>query len=174
MGDPKKQRKKYSKPPHPWEGERIKKEHELLKEYGLVKKKEIWKMESVLRKFKSKAKLLIAGKGKQADAEREQLLNKLLRLSLIKDKTKIENVLALELKDILNRRLQTLLCKRGLAKTPKQARQFIVHGHVLIGDKIINSPSYLVLGDEEDKIRFDTRSNLNNPEHPERKVNEKG
>ncbi|MDP7610203.1 MAG: 30S ribosomal protein S4, partial [Candidatus Woesearchaeota archaeon] len=44
MGDPKKQRKKYSKPSHPWQTERIEVEKVLMKEYGLKNKKEIWRV----------------------------------------------------------------------------------------------------------------------------------
>ena len=38
MGDPKKIRKKYSTPKHPWEGARIEEEKKLLKDYGIKKK----------------------------------------------------------------------------------------------------------------------------------------
>jgi len=38
LGDPKKNRKKYSRPSHPWEAERIKAEKELKKKYPDVKK----------------------------------------------------------------------------------------------------------------------------------------
>lgn len=169
MGDPKRQRKKYSTPSHPWQATRIKEENLLLKEYGLKNKKELWKMESVLRKFKSQAKSLIATKSSQAEIEKGQLMDRLLKLNLIKGKTKIENIMALELKDILNRRLQTLVYNKGLAKSIKQARQFIIHGHVLIGDKKIDAPSYLVLKGEEDKLKFASRSSLSSKEHPERK-----
>ena len=43
MGDPKRLRKKYETPSHPWEEERIKRETELMKKYGLKNKREIWK-----------------------------------------------------------------------------------------------------------------------------------
>ena len=49
MGDPKKQRKKYETPLHPWQGERILAEKKIMEEYGLKNKKEIWKMNSMLR-----------------------------------------------------------------------------------------------------------------------------
>ena len=54
MGDPKKQRKKYTTPRHPWQRDRLDEERQLLKDYGLKNKKELWKFESLLRKFKGK------------------------------------------------------------------------------------------------------------------------
>jgi small subunit ribosomal protein S4 len=47
-----------------------------------------------------------------------------------------------------------------LAKTIRQARQLIVHRHIVIGDKVISSPGYLVKVDEEDKIGYNPYSNI--------------
>lgn len=171
MGDPKRQRKKYLTPMHPWSGVRIAEEKILSKEYGLKNKKEIWKTESVLRRFKIQAKNLTAtGEDQQADREAKLLISKLNRLNLVSPSAKMEDVLSLSLKDLLNRRLQTLVFNKGLSKSVKQARQFIVHGHVFVGDKKVNVPSYLVLADEEVRISFDPNSSLSDSEHPERIV----
>ncbi|MEJ2259261.1 MAG: S4 domain-containing protein, partial [Nitrosopumilaceae archaeon] len=43
-------------------------------------------------------------------------------------------------------------------KTPYQARQAVVHGHIMIGDRIVNIPSYTVTTTEEDNIRFTPES----------------
>ena len=46
MGQPRKSRKKYNTPPHPWNAERIKNENKLMTKYGLKNKKEMpeeWK-----------------------------------------------------------------------------------------------------------------------------------
>lgn len=64
----------------------------------------------------------------------------------------LDNVLALDVKDILDRRLQTIIFKKGIAHTPKQARQLIIHGKVLIDNRKIIFPSYIVLLEEEGKI----------------------
>ena len=168
MGDPRKQRKKFERPPHPWQGVRIEKEKEITKKYGLVKKKEIWKMESILREFKRQAKSLIIRTDPQSKKEEQLLLKKLYHLSLLNEDAKLENILDLATGDIMARRLQTIVCAKGLARTSKQARQFIVHRHVLINDKKVSVPSYLVKRAEEDKIMFDTRSTLASADHPER------
>ena len=83
MGSPKKQRKKFSAPSHPWQKERILKEQELVREYGLKRKYEIWKMSSILKNFTIQAKNLITTKTTQSEKERSQLLKKLSSLGLI-------------------------------------------------------------------------------------------
>jgi small subunit ribosomal protein S4 len=166
MGSPKKQRKKFSKPTHPWQKERILAEKELLKEYGLKRKYEIWKMNSILKNFTRQAKNLITTKKLSTEKERNQLLTKLSSLGLINKSAKIEDVLSLTLKDIMERRLQTLICRKNLASTTNQARQFIVHGHISVGGKTIASPSYLVPLDEEGSINFAQNSVFSATVHP--------
>ena len=173
MGSPKKQRKKFSAPSHPWQKERILKEQELVREYGLKRKYEIWKMSSILKNFTSQAKNLVTAKTAQSEKERSQLLKKLSSLGLISQNAKIEDVLSLTLKDVMERRLQTLLYRRHLARTIKQARQFIVHQQVAVGDKKITAPSYLVPLTEENSIQFAPGSAFIDTSHPERSVEEK-
>ena len=153
MGDPKKQRKKFSKPSHPWQKERIEAEKKILKQYGLRRKYEIWKIDSMLKKFLHRAKTIIGERTQQSELEKQQLLSRLYLLGLLKKDSKIEDVLNLSLKDILERRLQTLVYRKELAKTAIQARQFITHEHIAVGDRKITSPSYLVSIEEEPKIK---------------------
>lgn len=170
MGAPKKQRKKYSPPLHPWQKERIEEEAVLLREYGFKNKIEIYKMRSILKGFADQAKNLIASKTKQAEKEKIALLNKLSNLGLITKTGDIDDVLDLSINDIMDRRLQTLVYKKAKARSIKQARQLIVHEHISIGNKKITSPSYLVPVEEENSIDFVANSKLADAEHPERAV----
>jgi len=172
MGDPRKQRKKYDTPGHPWQAERITREAILLKEYGLKNKKELWKMGSILQRFKAQTKEIIKKNDSQAEKEQQQMLNKLTKMGLVESGIKLENILDLNVEDLLQRRLQTLVFKKGLSKTMKQARQFIVHGHIFVGDKKVTVPSYIVLNSEEHNITFKATSALSNENHPERKQKE--
>jgi len=172
MGSPKKQRKKFSKPSHPWQKERILAEQELLKSYGLRRKYEIWKMNSILKNFTRQAKNLITIKTLQTDKEKSQLLTKLSSLGLIESGAKMEDVLSLTLTNVMERRLQTLVYKKNMAKSLTQARQFIVHEHISIGDKKITSPSYIVPLNEEVNIQFIQSSPLIDPNHAERTIPE--
>ena len=173
MGDPKKLRKKYTPPRHPWQGSRILAEKELVREYGLKNKKEIYKTQSLLRNFTKQAKNIIALKNIQGEKEKKQLLSRLISLNLLSKDASLEKVLGLTINNILNRRLQTLVYKKGFAKNVEQARQFIVHGHITIKGQKINVPGYLVKLDEEFYIDFVKSSSLSNPEHPERLLKEK-
>src|SRR3989344_4520371 len=168
MGDPRKQRRKYTKPQHPWEGERIEQEKILKKEYGLKNKKEIWKSGSKTKEINVQVRNILASKSEQSKKEEKQMIDKLYNQGIIEKDSKLDDVLGLNIKKFLDRRLQTMVFSKGLAKSVKQARQFIKHHHILVGDKLIDSPSHLVLREEENKIRFNPKSDLANPEHAER------
>lgn len=168
MGNPRRPRKKFSKPRHPWEKERIEEEKKLLEEYGLKNKMEIWRASSLLKNFTSQAKTLIIGTSTQAEIEKSQLLKKLSSLGLLEEGAKLEDVLSLTLRNILDRRLQTLVYKKKLSKSINQARQFIIHRHIVIGERKIIVPSYLVTKEEEAFIGFISKSPLFSQDHPER------
>ena len=168
MGDPRKQRSKYSKPSHPWQSDRIEEEKKLLKEYGLKNKREIWKAVSLLSKFKDNIKRLSTDHSKQAETERQQILSRIKRYGLLDETGTSEDVLGLTVRDVLNRRLQTIVFKKGLARTVKQARQFIVHEMIVVNGRKVSVPSYIVKVSEQNSIGFYEGSALSNPEHPER------
>lgn len=173
MGDPRKHRRKYSKPSHPWQKKRIEEERGIIKEYGLKNKKELWKMESKLNKFAKQAKKLIAEKGEQVAKEKQQLLLKLAKLGLLPKGSDLTGVLGITLKDVLNRRLQTVIYKKNLAKSMKQSRQFITHKHITVDGKKVTSPGYIVTQNEEEAISFSPSSELSSSEHPIRAVEKK-
>lgn len=145
----KRQRKKYLRPSHPWEKDRMDAEDKLLRQYGLYRKVEIWKTAFMLRNFRHQARLLLAASGPQAELETKQLLTRLHRLGLVGENATLDDVLGLTVENLLNRRLQTLVYKKGLAKTPRQARQLVLHGHISIAGRKVMVPSYLVRIDEE-------------------------
>jgi len=142
-------KRNYKTPTKAWQKERIEKERATVKTYGLKKKREIWRNETLSRKFRRLARNLAAS----ADKEKEKvLIDKLVKFGLLKEGSTLDDVLSLTTENFLERRLQTILVRKGLCTTPKQARQIIVHGHVLIDGKRIVYPSYLVAKTEEDKI----------------------
>ncbi|MBR9691237.1 30S ribosomal protein S4 [Candidatus Woesearchaeota archaeon] len=173
MGDPKKHRSKYSNPKKAWDKERIDEEKELNKEYYFKNKSEIWKLTSKLRNFARQARRLITLRTEQAEKEKIQLLTKIKSLGLIPENGVLDDVLAISTTDLLNRRLQSIVFKKGLARSMRQARQFIVHGHVLVNEKKITSPNYIVPRSEEKDIAFSQSSSLIDPMHPERIQEEK-
>ncbi len=154
MGDPRKTRKKYSGPKHPWEASRIDEERIILKKYGLRNKKEIWKMQAMLKRFKRQAKNLITRRDQQAEKEQVLLMKKLHRLGLAGKDAKIESVLGLTLDDVMKLRLQTAVFNKGIARSISQSRQLIVHGHINIAGRTVTVPSYILESGEEDKVAF--------------------
>jgi small subunit ribosomal protein S4 len=170
MGDPKKIRKKYKTPAHPWEKARLEHEAELIKKYALGNKKEIWKINSLLKSFKAQAKKLGSLSTKQAEKERNLVLAKLTSIGLLKAEDTLESVLTVAIEDLMERRLQTFVLKKGFARTMKQARQFVTHGHIQVSGKVITSPSYILRVSEEDGLTFKTTSSLSDPDNPERKI----
>ena len=141
----KRKHKTYSRPKKPFDKMRLEEEAKLKKEFGLKNKKEIWKAEAKVKKIRERAKKLISSKESQEAFFRQ--INKLgFNVSTIAD------ALAIDIKDYLNRRLQTLLFIKKLSKSPKEARQMISHKKVFVGDSIVSSPSYIVKLSEEDKI----------------------
>ncbi len=168
MGDSRRLRKKYSTPSHPWQKQRIDDENALLKEYGFKNKQEIWKMASKLRNFKSQVKRLIGSSGEKAEVEKVEIVKRMQKFKYVSDSAHLEDILAVTLKDICERRLSTVVFKKGLARSVKQARQFITHSHVVVGERKITSPAYLVSAAEEAVITFVENSTLKSDEHPER------
>jgi small subunit ribosomal protein S4 len=171
VGDPKLPRRKYDTPSHPWQGDRIKMENDLIKQFGLKNKREVWKSQSLVRNFRQQARLLNARlrmADVQAEKEKNQLLDRLSNLGLLNPNSNLTDVLGLEVENILNRRLQTQVYLKGLAHSPKQARQFIIHGHIAINSRKVTIPGYLVKHNEEETIEYNQYSSLTNELHPMR------
>lgn len=166
MGDPKRLRKKYIPPAHPWNRQAIESERLLVKQYGLRRKKEIFKQNSFLKKYKDIAKRLIADTSAQGKKEREQMMQKLQRQGFISAGAALDDILSLQISHVLARRLQSVVVQKGLARSMAQARQFITHGHIHVGSQSITSPSYLVR--VEDIVTFRPTSTLGKEDHPER------
>ncbi len=145
---PKRKHKKYKKPKRPFDKTRIDKENSLIRKYGLKNKKEVWKADSAIGKIRNQAKLLLT---KSAE-EQEKFIARLAKQGF--PVASVADVLALDKEDYLKRRLQSVVVEKKIASTPGQARQFIVHKHITIEEKIVNIPSYLVPVDEEKKINL--------------------
>jgi small subunit ribosomal protein S4 len=143
-----KQNKKYSRPRKPFDKTRISEENVLKEEYGLKNKKEIWKAEAAIGKIRNLAKQLITKSEEEKTAFTKKLQKKGFNVNSIAD------ALALKKEDWLKRRLQTIVFYKKLTNTPKQARQFVAHKHVSIGDQIINIPSYQVSLEQEPLVRL--------------------
>ena len=160
MGDPRRLKKKFKKPKHPFQKDRILEELEFVGKYGLRNKREYWKMRTMLGNWRDLARQSRTLSEERAKEVQQTLIQKLNRLGIIGSEAEFEDVLLLTPEDLLKRRLQTLVYERGLATTIYQARQYIIHGHIQISGKKINAPSYIVKRDEEELIDFTPQSPL--------------
>jgi len=173
MGYPGKNHKSYQTPKRPFEKSRIEAETRLVIEYGLRNKREVWKAQAYLRKYRKGARSLLALGSGTADAalyaaKKDELISSLQRNGLLGPDANIDDVLSLKVQVQLERRLQTLVYRKGLARSPKQARQMVTHGHIRIGDRRVSIPGYLVNRVEETQIAYHGTSPFVSDSHSEK------
>lgn len=160
MGDPKYPRRVWKKPKRPLNYELKMEELKTLGTFGLRTKRELWKAHTELSRVRHQARSLLA-LGQEIRQEKEPILMRsLARIGLVSGEATLDDVLNLQVTDLLARRLQTIVMKKFEFKTPYQARQAVVHGHIMINDRIVNIPSYAVTLEEESQIRFNPESSL--------------
>lgn len=168
MGSIKRLTNKYETPDHPWRKDRIDTERALRKKYGLKNTRELWKVGSKLKSFKDQIKSFATMPAIQGALEKKQLITRLEKFGIMPEENNLENVLGYTPEVLLDRRLQTIVLKKKLCHTMRQARQFIIHRHVLVAGKCVTAPGYLVPLSEEAHISFKLNSTLADDQHPER------
>ncbi len=176
MGDPKFGKKSYSAPRHPWDKVRIDAENELVFKYGLKNKRELWKTQAILDSFRMQARSLQAKmrvNDPKAGDSFQKLINRLNRYKILGSQASLDDVLSLPIESVLDRRLQTIAHRKSLARTVKQARQLITHGHITVNGRRVSIPGILVEGSSEDSVAYFGRSPIADPDHPIRKSFEK-
>lgn len=151
-------KKRYVKPRKMYEKARILEENKLMLKYALKSKREIWKTLAKVNYLRHRAMNL-----SKAPIEEQEVLFKKIKAIGLKANS-ISDVLALKVEDLLERRLPTIVAELKLANTPKQARQFVVHKSVLISDRIVNIPSYIVPVAEEKLITLKIKNKLSKQE----------
>ena len=161
MGDPKTSRKVWRKPKRPLNYDLIMDELKTLGTFGLKTKRELWKTQTELSRVRLQARSLLALRQEDREKKEPVLIQSLLKIGLVGQDSTLDDVLNLQVNDLLSRRLQTIAQKKLFFKTPYQARQAIVHGHIMIGDSVITIPSYIVKIEEEEKIHLIPESRFN-------------
>ena len=152
MGEPRKKRKQYETPRKQWDKRLLEAERKLADAYGLTKKREIRRLMTWLKYKKKQAKGLLALTMEKRQQRQAELMSGLMKIGLAKPESTLDDVLGLKIEEVMEKRLQTLVMRKGLALTPKQARQFITHGHIAINGKRVSSPGYIVSADEANFI----------------------
>ena len=161
MGDPKTSRKIWKKPKRPLNYDLKMDELKTLGTFGLKTKQELWKTQTELSRVRLQARSLLALRQEERKRKEPILIQSLTKIGLVDQSSTLDDVLNLQVNDLLSRRLQTIAQKKLFFKTPYQARQAIVHGHVMIGSRIVTVPSYVVKTEEETKIQLTPESHFN-------------
>lgn len=168
MGDPRKPHKSFETPRHPWRKDQLEEELHLVGEYGLRNKRELRRHETDLSQIRGIARTLLGSEEEKRAGLERQYLTSLARQGILPESATVDNILDLNVKDLMERRLQTVVHRIGLAKSIHQARQFVVHGHISVAGDIVSVPSYIVHRDQESRIAFHKESPLINAQHPAR------
>lgn len=166
MGDPKKQRKKFDTPRFQWRKDVLQEELKLLGQYGLRNKHELWRHKTTLSKTRGIARSLISESAETREKMERELLAQLKKKGILQETAVLDNVLDLTIEDILERRLQTIVFRKGLARTSFQSRQLITHGHISIDNRRVTIPGFIVPKMDEPKIAYSAESSVAKQEHP--------
>ena len=160
MGDPKNPRRVWRKPKRPLNYDLKMEELKTLGTFGLRSKRELWKAHTELSRVRHQARSLLALRQEIREEKEPVLMKSLARIGLVSQGATLDDVLNLQVTDLLSRRLQTIVLKKLGFKTPYQARQAVVHGHIMIKNRVIDIPSYTVTVDEEEGIKFSPESKI--------------
>ena len=160
MGDPKYPRRVWRKPKRPLNYELKMDELKILGTFGLRTKRELWKAHTELSRVRHQARSLLALRQEEREEKEPILMKSLVRIGLVSGAATLDDVLNLQVNDLLSRRLQSIVTKKFGFKTPYQARQAIIHGHIMIDNRKVDIPSYVVTLNEENNIHFAPESKI--------------
>jgi len=169
MGDPKKKHKRYTTPRVPWDTEALMEDLRTIGAYGLRNKRELWKIHTELSTLRRRARELLSLGAEERAVREAEMISKLHKRGLVQENSRLEDVLTLSVEDLLERRLQTYIFRRGMAQSLFQARQLISHGHIEIEGRKVTSPSYQVRIIDEETLNFSESSPMRSPDHPLRR-----
>jgi len=168
MGGPRKQKKQYITPGHPWQKDRLVEELRLMGQYGLRSKRELWRIRTQLANYRAQARRFLALPEEEMQQRLSHMVHRLGGLGVMRTDGTIDDILRLRTEDFLRRRLQSVVYSKGLAITPYHARQLITHGHIAVQGRKMTIPGYLVPQEEEEFLTYAPSSPLMNELHPSR------
>merc|ERR1712028_108015 len=144
-------------PRRAYDKERLDSELKMIGTYGLKNKKEIWRVRLILSKVRAVARNLLTmdEKDPRRIFEGQALMRRMIRYGILdEDKQRLDYVLSLNIENFMERRLQTLVFKRNLAKSIHHARVLIRQRHIRVGRQIVNVPSFMVRVESQPHIEY--------------------
>jgi len=167
MGDPRRQKKKFVVPKRPFDTDRFEQELDFIGRFGLRNKRELWRHSTDLSNYRRQARNLLALPPTERQHSEMDLVNKLARIGVLAEPS-LDQVLDLTLENVLERRLQTIVFRKGMAASMHHARQLVTHGHIALDNARVTTPARLITVGEEDRITYTSKSALNDQSHPAR------
>jgi len=154
MGDPRRLKNKYKRPKKLWDTARLGVEKKLKSDYALKNMRELWVCVQELKKYRHEARRLLSITEDERKDDAVKILTKLNKFGILEKTASLDDVLSLTVRNVLERRLQTLVFKKGLAKSMRQSRQLITHGFISVGGRRVSSPGHLLNASEESMIAY--------------------
>ena len=151
MGAPRRNRQKYDRPKDIRNSKRISEDNAMIRAYGLGNMKELWKIQSELSRIRGNVRKYLAGAGEEGG---RALIARLARIGIVKQEATLDEILDLKEAAFLERRLQSVVMRKGLSRSMKQARQLVTHGFISINGKKVDRPGYIVGATEESAIGY--------------------
>ncbi len=136
-----------------WNLQRIKSDNEIIDEYGLKNMKELWQAQSEISRIRGNVRQLLSGSIQNKSVESD-IISSLSKSGISAENPTLDQLLDLKENAILERRLQSVVFRKGMAKTMKQARQLIAHGFIAVNGKKLDKPGYIVSKNDESKISY--------------------
>ena len=123
----------------------------------------MWRVQLTLAKIRKAARELLTLD--EIDPKRifegNALIRRMVRFGLLaENERKLDFVLGLTLQKFLERRLQTKVFKKNMARSIHHARVLIKQKHIKVGRQVVDVPSFHVRIDSERHIEFDPNSSL--------------
>jgi small subunit ribosomal protein S4 len=153
LGSAKRNRRKFEKPKDIWSSDRISSDNALMEEYGLKNMKEVWIAQTRVGRVRRNAREFLSGTADTKDYE-SAMIARLVKFGIVKDGATLDDLLDLNERAFMERRLQSIVTRKGLARTTKQARQLITHGYISIAGRKVNRPGYMVSLEEEKAVGY--------------------
>ena len=150
-------------PRRPFEKERLAYELQLVGEYGLRNKREVWRVRYALAQIRSVARHLMTLEEKDPKRvfDGAALLRRLTRLGLLTEaEQKLDFILGLSVEKFLDRRLQSVILRNSMALSIHHARVMIKQRHIRVGKTLVDIPSFMVRVDSEKHIKHRANSPL--------------
>jgi len=149
---------KTSKTPRkPFDKDRLLNELKVLGAYALRNKREAWRVQLTLAKLRKAARelLTLQEDDPRRTFEGDALIRRIVKLGLLREnERKLDYVLGLTLAQFMERRLQTQVAQRNLAKSLHHARILIRQRHISVGKQLVDIPSFMVRVSSEQHIQF--------------------